>query len=292
MKNYNELKGKIAKILNSKELYLTEKDGAFQATIYTSYDDVISQETVAKIMESNAPHDALCEWVYNSYEDHVDYEMDEIISKVKENLPDEDEEKIRDILLDLVFFEYPFDHFLNSSVRATVIMDVGESNFDFTTNACEEGMVEEGCSIAWLGKYFGYELSTMEEALEGETLPIDTFLGSFQQEIAELHSSMPAITFLVTMSLKEMIEFAENKKANPEKEYVINKEACCGLHDFWYGAGSMLELVLEKDVILPAKFIRSCLPDGMDGYGIDEVYGLVSSVWEPSKIQEVMQVSI
>ena len=55
-----------------------------------------------------------------------------------------------------------------------------------------------------------------------------------------------------------------------------------GLFSPWNGAGSVLEVELEKDVRLPVKFIYSALPDGASRwkYGsVADVYGMCGSAW-------------
>ena len=39
---------------------------------------------------------------------------------------------------------------------------------------------------------------------------------------------------------------------------------------------------LEKDVVLPMKYISTAWPDGGRGYGIAEVYGVSSDMWTPT----------
>ena len=67
---------------------------------------------------------------------------------------------------------------------------------------------------------------------------------------------------------------------NELKEKV--KDAVCGLYDTWNGAGSVLEIDLEKDVVLPLKYVSSSLPDGGRGWSVANVYGVCSSMWTPT----------
>ena len=63
------------------------------------------------------------------------------------------------------------------------------------------------------------------------------------------------------------------------RHVVLSKDTACGLYDNWSGAGSVLEIELEKDVVLPLKFISSAWPDGGRGYSVANVYGICSSFW-------------
>ena len=61
----------------------------------------------------------------------------------------------------------------------------------------------------------------------------------------------------------------------------------CGLYDSWNGGGSYFDIELEKDVVLPIKFIHSAIPDQYKGrycYGIDNCYGFCGSVWEQGSV--------
>lgn len=103
---------------------------------------------------------------------------------------------------------------------------------------------------------------------------------------------MNTLTFLVKMTLQEIIELNELIKLQDKNGHkydatkrpycgyiILGKNTECGLFDPWNGAGSVLEISLEKDVRIPVRFIRSALPDGEDGWGVGNVYGVVSSLW-------------
>ena len=57
----------------------------------------------------------------------------------------------------------------------------------------------------------------------------------------------------------------------------------CGLFDVWSGGGSLLEIELDKDVVLPIKCIwHAEIETGKSeyGYSVNSVYGLVGSAWD------------
>ena len=90
---------------------------------------------------------------------------------------------------------------------------------------------------------------------------------------------------------KESINAAMKKK-NPAGKVVLKNTTMCGLFAPWSGAGSLLEINLEKDVELPVEYIWSCTPD-LPGnrtgwwYGVDETYGLVGSAWTRGGIRKI-----
>ena len=120
------------------------------------------------------------------------------------------------------------------------------------------------------------------------------FLQSMRQELANLPSHMSTLTFLVKMTLRDLIalnrlihmqdrngHFYDATK-NPYCGYIVlDKTTTTGLYDPWSGGGSVLEIELEKDVCIPARFIRSALPDGCikHEYSVSSVYGLCESEW-------------
>ena len=93
---------------------------------------------------------------------------------------------------------------------------------------------------------------------------------------------------------------AENKKQKTDGNWLvpenrtgtefitIKKNTDCGLFDTWDGAGGCLEVALEKDVILPLKFIDDIEIDDAcsKGYGIRDVYGVTSELWRDTVILE------
>jgi hypothetical protein len=85
---------------------------------------------------------------------------------------------------------------------------------------------------------------------------------------------MNALTFFTKMTLKEFIDYQENPT-----DLTISIEKNCGLYDPWNGAGSVLEIELEKPVKIPKKYIEMHI-DGCRGYGVDEIYGMCSSFWK------------
>lgn len=113
-------------------------------------------------------------------------------------------------------------------------------------------------------------------------------------------SHMMTLTFLVKMSLRDLMKLNQliklqdrdgrhyDARQNPDCGYIIiDKKTTTGLYDPWGGGGSVLEVELDKDVKLPIKFIRSALPDGGDGYSIEEVYGMCGSAWVYDGVKQI-----
>ena len=111
---------------------------------------------------------------------------------------------------------------------------------------------------------------------------------------------MSTVTFLVEMTLAELIELNRliklqdrdgrhyDARNNPYCGYVIlDKTTKTGLYDLWYGAGSMFDIQLARDVKLPVKYIRSALPDGGDGYAVKDVYAMCAAAWRHGGVKTI-----
>jgi hypothetical protein len=89
------------------------------------------------------------------------------------------------------------------------------------------------------------------------------------------------------MKLGEAIEISERLKNNGIKSLTISKDSMCGLYDPWNGAGGLLGINLEKDVVLPVEYIDSALLDGMRGHSAASIWGMNQEEWgEVVKIEE------
>ena len=117
------------------------------------------------------------------------------------------------------------------------------------------------------------------------------FLESMRVELANTASSMCTVTFLVEMTLGDLIELNRLMRLHEKKPcrsyVVLDKATETGLFDPWSGCGGCFEIELERDVKLPVKYIRSALPDGGDGYAVESVYGMCGSVWRRGGVKHV-----
>ena len=114
---------------------------------------------------------------------------------------------------------------------------------------------------------------------------------------ASTTSGMNALTFCVKMPLSDYLDLRDamerekslNKSSDPEErtgtgEVVLSSTTHAILYDAWSGAGSSADIELCADVHLPIRLIDSATPDGIDGYGVKEIYGTDSSFYSDSLI--------
>lgn len=284
--NKNIIKEAVKKILN-EDSYLTKKDDMYIYEIYADYRDKLNESDIKNILSkdsSEAKMDAFNDLMYDFYFDHAAEIFDnykrEIVDYISEHhsdieYPDDD---INEYLEDLLSIEYPTDHYLNTSVKANLILDTGDANYDFSVNSLDsikdDGLSEES-AILWVAKSQGYTKEETEKAIIEDKYNNSKFLKSISEEVLNANS-MNAFTFLVDTTLEDLINF--NK--DTIKSVTISKNTNCGLVDFWYGAGGMIEVSLEKDLEIPVSIIDSFDIDGNRGtYSIDRIYGMADDAW-------------
>lgn len=291
-----------------------EKDGngTYCYEIYADYQDRMESSTASEILTSNDPELALMEKLESWYED---YELecmktvfeDEIRNTLTakdgpypNGFTEAEEGRFDDLMHELVYFKLPKDHFLDQQFCVNIMVDTGDENYDYTLNTppFTQG-IHDKAGITWLARQQGYTKIQLWNALEeGDIKDPHGFLETVRQETINCSTHMMVLTFMVQMRLRDLLELNRLIKLqdrnghffdatmNPDCGYIIlDKKTTTGLYDPWNGAGSCLEVKLEKDVQIPIRFIRSALPDGSDGCSAASVYGMDSSAWTENALK-------
>lgn len=295
---------------------LTKKGSEYEYEIYADYRDEMSDKTACEILGSSDPEQAFWEKMDEWYFDYESEVRSELVKKVEDKLTEEgapyydglpEDIDLWDELMELVYFALPYDHYMKQSFYVNIMVDTGDGNYDYTLNNLypaycgyyNEGGIDPKASVAWLAKTQGYTKGALWKALkEGDMRDPKGFLQSMRVEIANIASHMNTLTFLVELTLEQLMELNRLIKLqdrnghfydatkNPYCGYIVlDKKTTTGLYDPWGGGGSCFEIELEKDVRLPIRFIRSALPDGGDGYSIDSVYGMCGSAWTQGEVK-------
>lgn len=279
-------------------MYDGDKDKGYICEIFADYREEIPEKDISKILLSEDPEIALYDWVDWLYEDYV-YELkSEAIHKAMKKIYPESAEEERDIWYalceyydDNVIVDLPFEHFMKQMVNADLMVDTGDSNKDYSCNTVypycygDKG-IDDDASLVWLAKTQGYSKEQLEEALDRKDVENGKgFLDSVWEEVANEATSLNCLTFLVKMSMEELIKLhamlAKRKRGKLTIETItISKKATVGLYDAWEGAGSLFGIEMEKDAILPVGYIHSCLPDSHLHWTVEETYGMVGSAWK------------
>lgn len=320
-----EMRAAIEEILDNGNFYLEKEDnGCYTGQIYADYRDELSNDQVLKIMSSDDPANAFWDMLLEAYQGTEWQYREEIEQKVRKELTAEDgmfpngmtpveEEVFADLMMEMVGFLLPEDHFLKQDVCVNIMVDTGDGNYDYVLNSvypayCGEynERIDDRASITWLARSQGYTKTQLWKAMRSEE-PIDYnsrepdgFLKSMRKEAVNIASHMNILTFLVSMTLEDLIKLNRlvklqdrnghyyDARKNPYCGYIIiEKGTETGLYDPWSGGGSLFEIELEKDVRLPIKYIRSALPDGGDGYSVESVYGMCRSAWRQDAVKKI-----
>lgn len=312
-----KLREAVIDAIDRKLGYYRQPDGTFTYEIYADYRDEMDSKTAIRILQSEDPMCAfweqLDEW-YSDYEWQLRSELEQELEReltapggpYPEGLPDDGADLLHDLLLELVYYQLPEEHFMKQSFRVDIMADTGDGNCDYTLNSvypCWYGgydaRIDDRAGIVWLAKTQGYTKTRLWRALRlGDMRDPTGFLESMRVELANLASSMSTVTFLVEMTLEQLMELNRlirlqeregrhyDSRKNPYCGYIVlDKNTETGLYDPWSGGGSCFEIQLEKDVRLPVKYIRSALPDGGDGYAVERVYGMCGSAWQHGGIK-------
>lgn len=118
------------------------------------------------------------------------------------------------------------------------------------------------------------------------------FVKSIVDELDEFPSySMAETTALVTLN-KEGLQVLD-QIAKGEGDITFSKDTMIGLYNEWQGAGSQLEIQLEKPLTVPADMVKNVQIEGQKsdythGYTVNDTYGLIGECWkgEISKSEE------
>ena len=275
----------IESIRNTIETYtcLEKQENGYVGEVYVDYRDKLSEENIKKIARSDSPMETFYD-IFDGIEDAHEYSYvsETIKDNWDESLGEYDvwDDLVREWVFENVYFDFPYEHFLKQDVKVNIIVNTGDGGYDFTLNnfasynSTPGETINNKSSILWLVKQQGYSKTQLNNAVRKEDFSGSDFLKSVYQELVNVTTHMNALAFFVKMTLKEFIDLKEN----PDK-VILPATTNCGLYDPWNGAGSVLEIKLEKEVVIPKKFAEPHI-DGTRGYGITEIYGMCSSFWK------------
>lgn len=289
--------------------------GGVYFEIYTDYRDELREDAIKDFFNANDPREAMSDYMWEwevrcqddsrgqLYDDAKDA-LDELIEEDGSigELSEDDYDWVLEMVLDEPYYEFDRD-FAQQDVDVNLVVDVGEANRDYGIMKPEDlsryetidEYVEENSDEGWywLARQQGYTEEPVRKALLDGEFGGSVFLKSLNQEFYELTTGMAALTFTVRMTIAEAFTLNEViEKGRKENHYypelrtdrgtvTIPKTCTVGLVNPWSGSGSIIDISLEKDVVLPIQYLSSALPDGCAGnYGIKEIYGVDGSLWD------------
>lgn len=270
--------------------------------MYADYRDEVSNEQAFKIVESNDPMGTFYDMLFDAYIDADSYYIHDVENEFDKWCEQHgydctaDDLDMESIYINEYVDIYPdYDHYLDQEINCRLIVDNGDANYDFTHNPNQDNdfTIEDGAGIIWLGQQMGYSIEMMQDALDKginmDLSPIDdtakvhldSFLESLVNEAANAWGIV-ALTFLVKMSLRDLIKFKEEHAPVTVELNGMN----CGFFDEWNGGGSLFELDCpKKSVTIPYDKIFRLIPDiNKYGYSVNEVYGLWGGAYADAEV--------
>ena len=260
--------------------------------IYADYRDTLQNETITRWCKAENPGDAFYEEMFKWYDEFCDFDCPEEILRVIKPHWDTgryelDEDAVIEWLREHLYYQLPVDHYLDQTVCVDLIVDTGDGNYDFVLNdifphydGVYGEVISEKASVLWLSRQQGYKKRELNKALYHRETNGSVFMESLRTELANCSTHMNCLTFFAKMKVRELLRLNEALRGERKGKLLIPKGVPCGLYDPWNGAGSVLDIRLEKDVLLPLKFIDSALPDGGRGYSVASTYGICESLWK------------
>ena len=275
----------VDKIKNILEDNYFEKDehGYYYQDILADYRDTLSEDTIKEIINSENPlyafNNLFYEWDLDCYEYGELYKT--LKRELGEEIYEEYEGDIMDWVNENVYFNPPYEHYEKQEVLVNIIVDTGDGNYDYTLNNflnycapnIEDLEIEKESSVLWLVEQQGYTKEDLIDVIKFEYNKENKFLDSLNDELFNSCTMMNALTFSVKIELGELIDLLDDPR-----DIVLAKDTSCGLVDFWQGSGSLLNIHLDKEVVIPEEYARVTI-DGSVGYSIREIYGMCPSFW-------------
>ena len=129
----------------------------------------------------------------------------------------------------------------------------------------------------------GYTLTDLYKVLY-KNEKADNFLYSVKDELNDCISSMQELTILTVLNRDNIEDFVDSIN-NPNKSLSFKAYSTVGLYNEWEGSGGPFQITLDKDFEIPTSMIRNIQVEHIhnkninNGYTVNDVYGLTSSVW-------------
>ena len=257
------------------ELLTKENNGEKEFEIYFSYNDILTQEEMErarKLQKENGSasitdgiYDYLDEVFISEFRDKEDELVKNVLKKhfIYSEITDEYED-MQDKLLEILSDKFEYNIDVNSLLINTRVNEVNLYLHDGTkyleNEDMEEGMFtdvnkiketfakNEFNSVAFLIQSQGYEV---EDFYDKEKVENSKFLKSLHNEIEQMEKEIGEVGSLVFTkiggyNLKEYIELEET-----EKNIMIPKDGIIvGLHNIGLNENTLLEIELEKDIVV------------------------------------------
>lgn len=280
--------------------------------VYREYNDNLGQDTILSYLEQKDPMEAFYEDVNEMYGEYNSWIFSDVYNDIENDMTEEEvrfmeenEEVCKDVVYENLDVNFPYDDFLDKKICCDIVIDNGDANTDFnahTISPCYEADFTKNRSnlsresgMMLIAKLQDYRIKDFRKIFNacryadtyGKTEKMKDlnrkypFITSCYREIKESTGPLTAFVLCVKTTLREMLAWNTEKT---DLRISKNIEAC-GLYDYWNGAGSNLEIHLEKDIVIPKEKVYRFVPDFYWDYSIEECYGVTSKMW--TTMQEI-----
>lgn len=281
------LENKIEQILDSLKFLKKDEQGFYKGEIYIDSEDmyISDKDVLAKLSEGGIDE------VQYFINEHLEYyninEYSYLDKLMKEHFSEADyelyEDEIHDFINDKVYFVTPNDFIWGSEVLVDLIITAYDDwNVEFTENTLfedDDNRTKIGYGgLRWLIEQQGFSVEDFENVLNTKDATFSNkFYDTVYEELINATTSLNALVVSVKMTLRELVTIKQDYDKNTLKSFKINKNCDIGLVDFWQGAGSLLNISLDKDLEIPYENIYMICCDSFFNYGISNIYGHDSS---------------
>lgn len=204
-------------------------------------------------------------------------------------------EAARDYLFDNYEIRPPYDELLGREAKVNILLGTPvEADLDFSSihdmllNINEPGAAdEEVCdnALSWMAGQQGYDYDSLADAVScqqerGFSAALDLFgpfLASAASELNNFPNVMGTIAVLTRIPLEDI-----PKLSAPDHQITVPENTTVGIFAPWVGGGSMLNIELEKPLVIPTEMVFETQVEGVrcDAYTVNQVYGLVDDAWK------------
>jgi hypothetical protein len=269
--------------------YARNATGRFVIDLSPTWDDRLPDADVQTILDAHHPQDAydmIVDTYFDTLRDDTERMLCDAIETDVQAFADRDPSHFYQILDACTEYNQDDIVFRRATYCVNLRVNTGDGADDFTANNWTDDWeraqhdrrpfrFHPHSSLRWLVHQQGYRLADVRTALRtGHSS--SAFITSLITECQNTTTRINALTFFVRLSLDEILDATATRGA-----WTLTPDTPCGLFDPWNGAGSCLEVTLERPVILPARYVEPHI-DGQRGYSIRDTYGMYSSFWKPT----------
>lgn len=270
--------------------YTDEGDGYFTYEVIP-YNDTFSLREIANYLEDVNTIDEFREKVDEAYDYYSDY-YDEAEKGFEQflldkGIEDTDYDDIRDTIMEHLAIDADYDYWLNTEYPCHIFIDSGDGEYDFALNPSYSSNysfditdqdVLNYASLLWVAQQQGYTPEQVKNALDTQEAQ-GKFLTSVINEVANTSGDLNTFVILCNATVRQVLEWNNNPTT-----ITINKASNIGLFDVLNGGGSVLDIQLEKPLVIPADKIGEFWFDegvkNYNGYDVNAVYGLTRRAYD------------